>query len=101
MSNQVKHHTSLYHFVSQNKIKTMENLSILRERTVLISVKIVRHIFHHTVAKKFEYKEFKTIHHLLNHKWRFFDVEGILFAQESIRVQLVDENFIRLGNDPL
>jgi hypothetical protein len=58
-------------------------------------------IFHHTVAKKLEYKEFKTIDHLLNRKWRFFDVEGILFTREGIRVQLVDENFIGLANDLL
>jgi hypothetical protein len=31
---QVKHHTSLYHIVSQNKIKHIENLAKLRERTV-------------------------------------------------------------------
>jgi hypothetical protein len=31
MSTQVKHHTSIYHIVSQNKIKTMENLAKLRE----------------------------------------------------------------------
>jgi hypothetical protein len=34
MSTQVKHHTSIYHMVSQNKIKTMENLAKLSERTV-------------------------------------------------------------------
>jgi hypothetical protein len=48
-----------------------------------------------------EYKEIKTMDHLLNHKWCFFDVEGILFAREGIRVQLVDENFIGLANDLL
>jgi hypothetical protein len=48
-----------------------------------------------------KYKEFKTIDHLLNHKWRFFDVEGILFSREGIRVQLVDENVIGLANDLL
>jgi hypothetical protein len=34
MSTQVKHHTSICHIVSQNKIKTMENFSKLRGRTV-------------------------------------------------------------------
>ena len=34
MSTQVKHRTSLYHIVSQNKIKTMGNLAKLHERTV-------------------------------------------------------------------
>jgi hypothetical protein len=58
-------------------------------------------IFNHIVAKMLEYKEFKTIDHLLDHKWRFFDVEGILFTREGIRVQLVDENFIWLANDLL
>jgi hypothetical protein len=46
----------------------MENLAKLCERTVQTQVKVVRHLFHHTVAKKLEYKEFKTIGHLLNHK---------------------------------
>ena len=57
--------------------------------------------FHHTVAKKLEYKEFKTIGHFLNNKCCFSDVEGILFAREGIRVQLVDENVIGLANDLL
>jgi hypothetical protein len=30
--------------------------------------KVVMHLFPHTFAKKLEYKEFKTIDHLLNHK---------------------------------
>jgi hypothetical protein len=34
MSTQVKHHTSLCHIISQNKIKTLGNLAKLRERTV-------------------------------------------------------------------
>jgi hypothetical protein len=34
MSTQVKHHTSICHIVSQNKIKTMENLAKLSERTL-------------------------------------------------------------------
>jgi hypothetical protein len=51
MSNQVKHHTSLCHIVPQNKINTMTNLAKLRERTVRTHVKVVRHLFHHTVAK--------------------------------------------------
>jgi hypothetical protein len=80
---------------------TMENLAKLCERTVQTQVKVVRHLFHHTVAKKLEYKEFKTIGHLLNHKWHFSDVEGILFAWEGIRVQLVDENIIGFANDLL
>jgi hypothetical protein len=45
MSTQVKHHTSLCHIVSQNKIKTMENLAKSRERTVQKLVKVVRHLF--------------------------------------------------------
>jgi hypothetical protein len=49
----------------------MENLARLRERTVQTQVKVVRHLFHHTVAKKLEYKEFKTIGHLLNYKLHF------------------------------
>jgi hypothetical protein len=77
--------------------------------------------FHHTVAKKLEYKEFKTIDHLLNLKWRFYDtwvdintkdhllnlkwrfydIVGIVFAREGIRVQLVDEDVIGLANDLL
>jgi hypothetical protein len=57
--------------------------------------------FHHKVAKKLEYKEFKRIYHLLNHKWCFFDVEGVVFAREGIRVQLVVENLIGLANDLL
>jgi hypothetical protein len=48
-----------------------------------------------------EYKEIKTMDHLLNHKWHFSLVEGILFAQEGIRVQLVDENITRLASDLL
>ena len=57
--------------------------------------------FHHTVAKKLEYKEFKTIDHLLNLKWRFYDIVGIVFTLEGIRVQLVDEDVIGLANDLL
>jgi hypothetical protein len=57
--------------------------------------------FHHIVAKKLEYKEFKTIGHLLNLKWRFYDIEGIVFTQYGIRVQLVDEDVIGLANDLL
>jgi hypothetical protein len=68
MSTQVKHHKSLWHIISQNKIKTMENLAKLRERTVQTQVKVVRHFIHHTHAKNLEYKEFKTIDHTLNHK---------------------------------
>jgi hypothetical protein len=52
--------------------------------------------FHHTVAKKLEYKEYKTIDHLLNLKWRFYDIVGIVFTIEGIRVQLVDEDVIGL-----
>jgi hypothetical protein len=51
-------------------------------------------IFHHIVAKKLEYKEFKTIDHLLDEKLCFYDIKGVVFAREDIRVQLVDENFI-------
>jgi hypothetical protein len=57
--------------------------------------------FHHTVAKKLEYKEFKTIDHLLNLKSRFYDIVGIVFTLEGIRVQLVDEDIIGLANDLL
>jgi hypothetical protein len=57
--------------------------------------------FHHTFAKKLEYKEFKTIDDHLNLKWRFYDIEGIVFTREGIRVQLVDEDIIRLANDLL
>jgi hypothetical protein len=46
-----------------------------------------------------EYKEFKTIYHLLNLKWRLYDFEGTVFAREGIRVQLVDEDVIGLAND--
>jgi hypothetical protein len=38
MSTQVKHRTSLYHILSQNKIKTMGNLAKLHERTVQITM---------------------------------------------------------------
>jgi hypothetical protein len=57
--------------------------------------------FHHTFAKKLEYKEFKTIYHLLNLKWRFYGIEGIVFTRKGIRVQLVDEDVIGLANDLL
>ena len=40
-----------------------------------------------------EYKEFKTIDHLLNQKWNFSDVEAILFAQDGIMILLEDEKF--------
>jgi hypothetical protein len=46
----------------------MKNLAKLRERTVQTQVNVLRHLFHHTIAKKLEYKEFKTIDHLLNNK---------------------------------
>jgi hypothetical protein len=46
-----------------------------------------------------ESKEFKTINHLLNHKWRFYDFGGTLFAREGIRVQLLDEDVIELAYD--
>jgi hypothetical protein len=102
MSTQVKQHTSLCHIVSQTKIKTMENLAKLHERTVQTKVKVVRYLFNSIqLLKKLEYKEFKTINHLLNHKWHFSHVEGILFTREGIRVQLVDENVIGLANDLL
>jgi hypothetical protein len=45
MFTHVKHHTSICHIISQNKIKTMENLAKLRERTVQTWVKVVRHHF--------------------------------------------------------
>jgi hypothetical protein len=48
-----------------------------------------------------EYKEFKTIDHLLYHKRCFPDVKGIVIAREGIRVQLVDEDVIGLANDIL
>jgi hypothetical protein len=57
--------------------------------------------FHHTVAKRLKYKEFKTIDHLLNPKWRFYDIEGIVFTRVGIREQLVDEDVIELANDLL
>jgi hypothetical protein len=44
ISTQVKHHTSLCHIVSQNKIKTMGNLAKLRETTVQTQVKFKRHL---------------------------------------------------------
>jgi hypothetical protein len=44
MSTQVKHHTSLCHIVSKNKIKTMGNLAKLHERTVQTWVKVVRNL---------------------------------------------------------
>jgi hypothetical protein len=84
MSTQEKK-TSICHIVSQNKIMTMENLAKLREWTVQTQV-----------AKKLEYKEFKTIDHLLNLKWRFYDIEGTVFTWDGIRVQLVDEDVIGL-----
>jgi hypothetical protein len=57
--------------------------------------------FHHRVAKKLEYKEFKTIDHLLDQKMYFYVIKGIVFTREGIKVQLVDENVIGLGNDLL
>ena len=77
----------------------MENLAKLSERTIQTQVKVVRHIFHHTVAKKLEYKEFKTIDHILSHKRRFYDIEGTVFAREGIRVQLEVEDVIGLANN--
>ena len=35
------------------------------------------------------------------HKKCFYDIEGIVFAREGIRVQLVDEDVIGLANDLL
>jgi hypothetical protein len=46
----------------------MEYLAKFYETTVQTYVTVVRHLFHHTVAKKLEYRKFKTIDHLLNHK---------------------------------
>jgi hypothetical protein len=68
MSTQVKYHTSLCHIVTQYKIKAMENLAKLHERTVETQVKVVSTFFHHTYAKELEYKEFKAKDHLLNQK---------------------------------
>ena len=48
-----------------------------------------------------EYKEFKSIDHLLNLKWRFYDIVGIVFTLEGIRVQLVDEDISGLASDLL
>jgi len=48
-----------------------------------------------------EYKEFKTIYHLLNLKCRFYDIDGIVFTREGIKVQPVDEDIIGLANDLL
>jgi hypothetical protein len=50
--------------------------------------------FNHTTAKQLEYKEFKTIDHLLDQKLCFYDIKGVVFTQEGIRVQLVDKSFI-------
>jgi hypothetical protein len=68
MSTQVKHYTSLCYIVSQNKIKTVEYLAKFHDRTVQIYVTVVRHFFHHIIAKQLEYIEFKIIYHLLNQK---------------------------------
>jgi hypothetical protein len=57
--------------------------------------------FHHTVIKRLKYKEYKTIYHLLNLKWHFYDIEGIVFRWVGIREQLVDEDVIGLANDLL
>jgi hypothetical protein len=57
--------------------------------------------FHHIVVKRLKYKEYKTIDHLLNLKWRFYDIEGIVFRRVGIREQLVDEDVIGLANDLL
>jgi hypothetical protein len=48
-----------------------------------------------------EYKEFKTIDNLLYLKWCFYDIKGIVFTREGIRVQLVDEYVIGLATDLL
>jgi hypothetical protein len=58
LSTQVKHHTSLSHIVSK-KIKTMENLAKLCERTIQTYVKVVRHFLKHKNSKNLEYKELK------------------------------------------
>jgi hypothetical protein len=50
---------------------------------------------------RLEYKEFKTIDHLLNLKWRFYDIKCIVFTWVGIRVQLVDEDVLGLANDLL
>jgi hypothetical protein len=50
---------------------------------------------------RLEYKEFKTIEHLLNLKWRFYDIECFVFTWVDIRVELVDEDVIGLANDIL
>jgi hypothetical protein len=79
----------------------MECLANFHERTVQTYVTVVRHLFHYTTTKKLEYKEFKTIDHLLDQKLCFFDIKGVVFAREGIRIQIVDENFIGLANDLL
>jgi hypothetical protein len=42
--------------------------------------------FHHTFAKKLEYRKFKTIEHIWNLNQCLYDIEGIVFAREGIRV---------------
>jgi hypothetical protein len=46
--------------------------------------------FHHIVVKKLEYKEFKTIDHLLDQELCFSGIKGVVFAREDIREQLVE-----------
>jgi hypothetical protein len=41
------------------------------------------------------------LHDISGLKWRFYDIVGIVFTLEGIRVQLVDEDVIGLANDLL
>jgi hypothetical protein len=59
-----------------NKTKTMDNLANWVRELSKHRLKLYGTFFHNTVAKKLEYKEFKTIDHILNNKWRFYDIEG-------------------------
>jgi hypothetical protein len=102
VSTQVKHRTSLCHIVSQNKNKDHGKfIQIACEISPNIGYGCKEPFFHHTDAKRLEYKEFKTIYHLLNLKCRFYDIEGIVCTRVGFRVQLVDDDIIGLANDLL
>jgi hypothetical protein len=93
MSTQVKHRTSLCHIISQKKNKDHGKFSqIAWEICPNIGYGCMARFFHHTFAKRLKYKEFKTIDHLWNVKWRFYDIASIVFTRVGIREQLVDED---------
>jgi hypothetical protein len=102
MSTRVKHRTSfLPHRFSKYNKDHGKFIQIACEICPNIGYGCKAPFFHHTDAKRLEYKEFKTIYHILNLKCRFYDIEGIVFTRVGFRVQPVDEDIIGLANDLL